>query len=151
MTDRADLSSPASVTRVDAGRTPSSLQPQDLIDRYPADLQPDARTLFDLLCEVTACEAVMWGPSVVGFGQKKPAVHPESPDDGFEIGFSRRDRRLVIVLRRYSDYYADILDRLGGVPTGKNAILLPSFSQIDMDVLRELLECAWADRTRAGQ
>ena len=149
MTDRADLSSPASVTRVDAGRTPSSLQPQDLIDRYPADLQPDARALFDLLCEVTACEAVMWGPSVVGFGQKKPAVHPESPDDGFEIGFSRRDNQLVLVLRRYADYYADILGRLGGVVTGKNVIVLPAFSEIDMAVLRELIERAWADRARA--
>ena len=150
MNKRNHLSSSAKVSRVNADRPQSAtLQPGDFIERYPAELQADARALFKLLCEATDCDAVMWGPSVIGFGQKKPATHPESPDDGFEIGFSRRDNQLVLVLRRYADYYADILGRLGGVVTGKNVIVLPAFSEIDMAVLRELIERSWADRARA--
>ncbi len=141
---------PAELGTLDVSRASAScVQPCDFIDRYPPELQSDARALFNLLCEVTQCEAVMWGPSVVGFGQKTPAVRPESPDDGFEIGFSRRGSHLVLVLRRYADYYVDILQRLGGMPRGKNAIALPAFDEMDVGVLRELLERAWADSERA--
>ncbi|MDP9806292.1 hypothetical protein J2S70_000874 [Trueperella bonasi] len=153
VTRRTDHSSPAREfvqdVPVSAGRPASCLQPIDCIDRYPLELQSDARALFDLLSQVTGCEAVMRGPSVIGFGQKKPAAHPESPDDGFEIGFTRRGCHLVLVLRRYADYYAEILARLGDVTTGRNAIALPAFEGIDVTVLRELIERAWADRTRA--
>ncbi|QOR47675.1 hypothetical protein INS90_10640 [Trueperella pecoris] len=163
-------------------RTP--LDPCAFIDRFPPALKADARALYRLLVSVTGHDAVMWGPSVVGFGEKGPAsggalgesgsslcdvggvgdgpdaagggrglgVGPDAAGggpDGFEIGFSRRGSTLILVLRRYNDYYSRILERLGSVPYGRNAIALPPFSELDRDVLRELIETAWKDRTRA--
>ncbi|MBM7825110.1 hypothetical protein JOD55_000937 [Arcanobacterium pluranimalium] len=91
----------------------------------------------------------MWGPSVIGFGEKGAVCANEVALDGFEIGFRRRGTHLVLVLRRYNDYYAHILSRLGSVPFGHNAIVLPPLSELDRGVLRELIETAWQDRTRA--
>ncbi|KTF04588.1 MULTISPECIES: hypothetical protein [Trueperella] len=125
------------------------LDPCEVVDRFPAELQADARALYGLLKSVTGHEAVMWGPSVIGFGEKVPVCVDESSPDGFEIGFSRRGTKLVLVLRRYSEYYAPILARLGSVPFGRNAIVLPAFDELDESVLRELIETAWEDRTRA--
>ena len=125
------------------------LDPCEVIERFPGQLQSDARALYRLLRSVTGHEAVMWGPSVIGFGEKVPVCVDDSSPDGFEIGFSRRDTTLVLVLRRYSEYYAPILDRLGSVPFGRNAIVLPAFDDLDESVLRELIETAWEDRTRA--
>lgn len=156
-------------------RTP--LDPCAFIDRFPPALKADAHALYRLLASVTGHDAVMWGPSVVGFGEKGPPARGvlgesggslydvggvgggcgsgDEPDaagggpDGFEIGFARRGSTLILVLRRYNDYYAHILERLGSVPYGRNAIALPPFSELDREVLRELIETAWKDHTRA--
>lgn len=154
MAEQSEYLPPASaVLRIvpapDAALAPSCLQAEDCISRYPLELQSDAWELYELLSEITGCEAVMWGPAVIGFGQKKPAARPESPDDGFELGFARRGNRLVLVLRRFAEYYAEILGRLGEAVHGKNAITLPAFENVDKAVLRELIERAWNDRARA--
>lgn len=143
-------------------RTP--LDPCAFIDRFPPALKADAHALYRLLASVTGHDAVMWGPSVVGFGEKGPPARGVLGElggslydvggvgggpDGFEIGFARRGSTLILVLRRYNDYYAHILERLGSVPYGRNAIALPPFSELDREVLRELIETAWKDHTRA--
>ncbi|MEW6868094.1 hypothetical protein [Trueperella pyogenes] len=129
--------------------SPSRLDPCAVIARWPIELHDDACALFSLLASVTGHDAVMWGPSVIGFGEKGSMRANEVALDGFEIGFSRRGMHLVLVLRRCNDYYAHILSRLGSVPFGQNAIVLPPLSELDRGVLRELIETAWQDRTRA--
>lgn len=112
-------------------------------------LARDALVLDSLFREVTGHDPVLWGPSVVGYGQSDPITHPASAAEGFEIGFSVREERLFIYLRRYADHYAELLDTLGGMECGKACLSITSLDDVDKDALRELIEFAWNDRSRA--
>lgn len=126
------------------------LSPYDVLNSISNPrLQADAWELCDLMKEVTGHEPIMWGPSVIGFGQTSGAERPMSAMDGLEVGFSTRGTKLVLILRRYAEHYREILARVGEVQSGKVAITIDSLEGVNRAVLRELIEFAWHDRSRA--
>src|SRR3954469_14934270 len=52
----------------------------------------ELRSLFERL---TGADAVMWGPSIVGFGSR-PYTNPSGTNDWFVVGFSPRKQALTI-------------------------------------------------------
>lgn len=122
----------------------------DFVDRLPSEQRHDALELCALFTEVTGHDPVMWGPSIVGFGKKELRQNSEVADDGLELGFAPRNGKTVLYLRRYTDFYADFLPRLGKVLVGKACISFASLDDVDRGALRDLLQFAWNNRTRAA-
>lgn len=92
----------------------------------------------DLLAELTGEPAVMWGPSIVGFGtyQGSTGAWPVA-------GFSPRKADLVIYLKGgWTELRPDLAARLGKYRTGVSCLYVKRLSDLDPQVLREL--CAWS-------
>ncbi|WP_353816724.1 DUF1801 domain-containing protein [Agromyces sp. SYSU T00266] len=112
----------------------------------PAGRREDGLALRELFDRVTDTDAVMWGPSIVGYG-----LHHYRYDSGHEgdtavVGFS--PRTASISLYGLQTPGADeLIDRLGKVKVGAGCLWVGRLSTIDLSVLEALVDRAWV-RTR---
>lgn len=114
------------------------------LDSVPADRRrAEGHALRSLFERVTGEPAVMWGPSMVGFGSRPYSNAPRA-NEWFVVGFSPRKAALTI----YGIYngYADpdpLLAELGPHTTGKGCVYVKRLDQIDQQVLEQLVRKAW--------
>jgi hypothetical protein len=99
----------------------------------------DCRTLRALMEEITEDAGAMWGTSIVGFGTHHYRYASGRENDWFKVGFSPRKQNLTLYIMDGFDGYQEILLRLGKHSTGKSCLYLKRLSDIDMDVLEELI------------
>ena len=99
----------------------------------------DCRVVAQLIAEITGAEGVMWGSSIVGFGNYHYRYASGREGDFFEAGFSPRKRALTIYVMAGFAQYEDLLARLGKHTTGKSCLYVKRLADIDLDVLREML------------
>ena len=101
----------------------------------------DAHALVELMTEVTGEPPVLWGPSIVGFGSYHYRYASGREGDAPLAGFSPRKQQLVVYLvGGFEDRYARLLAELGPHKTGKACLYLKRLSDVDLDVLRTLVE-----------
>ena len=111
------------------------------IDAVPDERRrEDARTLCALMAEATGQPPVMWGPSIVGFGEYHYVYASGREGDWMKVGFSPRARNLTVYLMDgYEDRGAQ-LERLGPHRLGKSCLYLTRLDRVDLDVLRAMVE-----------
>ena len=113
---------------------------QASLDAVPDEQRrADAKVVCDLMAEVTGEPPVMWGDSVVGFGSRHMRYATGREIDWMVIGFSPRKANLTLYLMEGYDGYGDQLARLGKFSTGKSCLYIKRLSDVDLDVLRELV------------
>ena len=101
----------------------------------------DAHTLIALMTEVTGEPPVLWGPSMVGFGSYHYRYASGREGDAPLACFSPRKQQLVVYLvDGFEDRYRRLLAELGPHKTGKACLYLKRLSDVDLDVLRTLVE-----------
>jgi hypothetical protein len=96
-----------------------------------------------LMERVTGSPAVMWGPSMVGFGAQ-PYTNTMGTNDWFVVGFS--PRKTAMTVYGIHDGYgpADpLLAKLGPHTTGKSCVYVKRLSDIDQKVLERAIRNAW--------
>ena len=93
----------------------------------------------ELMEEVTGEEARMWGDSIVGFGRYKYRYASGREGEWMITGFAPRKRNLTLYIMSGFEEYDDLLDKLGKHSTGKSCLYINKLEDIDMDVLRELV------------
>ena len=99
----------------------------------------DCRIVAEMMAAITDAEGVMWGASIVGFGNYHYRYASGREGDFFEAGFSPRKRALTIYVMAGFAEYGDLLARLGKYATGKSCLYVKRLSDVDLDVLREML------------
>lgn len=121
---------------------PTSADVVAFIDAVPDEhRRSDARELCELMRSVTGEPPVMWGPSIVGFGSYHYRYESGRTGDAPLAGFSPRKANLVVYLvGGFEDRYPKLLDKLGPHKTGKACLYLKRLGDIDVDVLRQLVE-----------
>jgi hypothetical protein len=121
---------------------PTDASVDAFLDAVPnEERRADARTLCALMTEVTGEPPVLWGPSIVGFGSYR--YRYDSGHEGVSslAAFSPRKTNLVIYLvGGFEDRHGRLLERLGPHKTGKGCLYLKRLADVDMDVLRELVD-----------
>lgn len=114
----------------------------DFINAVPDEQKrKDSFTLIELMKNATGEEPKMWGPSIIGFGNvryKSPATGREM--DWLVMGFSPRKANLSLYLLMDINAHSAILERLGKHKTGKGCLYINKLSDIDMNVLQELVD-----------
>lgn len=99
----------------------------------------DARTVCRLLQEVSGEQPAMWGPSMVGFGSVHLRYASGRELDWPVVAFSPRKAATTVYLMEGFEERAELLARLGKHTTGKSCLYLKRLSDVDLDVLRELV------------
>lgn len=101
----------------------------------------DAHALLELMRSVTGEPPVMWGPSIVGFGSYHYRYESGRTGDAPLAGFSPRKANLVVYLvGGFEDRYPKLLEQLGPHKTGKACLYLKRLGDVDLGVLRQLIE-----------
>jgi hypothetical protein len=94
--------------------------------------------------EISGEPAVMWGPSIIGFGSYHYRYETGHEGDTPAIGFSPRKANLVLYVLGGYDGQEDLLARLGKHKTGKSCLYLNRLSDVDESALREMLQRSFA-------
>lgn len=100
----------------------------------------DARTMLELMREVTGQPAKMWGSSMIGFDRYFYRYDSGREGSFFVTGFSPRKANLVVYIMPGYGSADHHLDKLGKHRIGKSCLYLLRLSDIDLDVLRTMLE-----------
>lgn len=132
----------------------TSTDPDRFIDSLPPETGDDIRRLDGLISEVmadesrTLWEGVFWGgtdQTIIGYGDFSGTDSKGKAVDWFKVGLAAQKRHLSLYVNAAdSDGYlvGRYADRLGRVRTGSASINFRSADDIDLDVLRELLQTA---------
>ena len=107
----------------------------------------ECRTVIGIMKAATGAAPKMWGTSIVGFGDHHYKYESGREGDWFLAGFAPRKDQLTLYLSSGFDGRDSILKRLGRYRTGKSCLYLKKLSDVDLDVLKELVENSVAKRT----
>jgi hypothetical protein len=107
----------------------------------PAAKQKDCLALCDLMARVSGEPARMWGPSIVGFGQRHYRYESGREGDTFVVGFSPRAQALVLYGVGGEERAADA-QALGKVKLGKGCVYLKTLADVDAKKLEALIKRA---------
>jgi hypothetical protein len=100
----------------------------------------DSFVVLDLIKEVTNEEPKMWGDSIIGFGSYHYKYASGREADWFLTGFSPRKQSLTLYIMSGFDAYDELLNDLGKHKTGKSCLYINKIEDVDLDVLRDLVE-----------
>lgn len=114
------------------------------VDEYLAGIAgprgEDARALNDLLTEVTGLQPALWGPSIVGYGDRHLVYESGRELDWFLVGFAARKQALTLYLTERFEGYDVLLGKLGPHTTGVGCLYVKRLSDVDSGVLAELAQ-----------
>lgn len=99
-----------------------------------------AETVLALMEEVTGEKPEMWGDSIVGFGSYRYKYESGREGEWPLTGFSPRKANLTLYIMSGFSRYHELLAKLGKHKTGKSCLYLTRLEDIDMKVLRTLIE-----------
>ncbi len=102
----------------------------------------DAYTVLEMMKEVTGEEPSMWGDSIIGFGNYHYVYDSGREGDWFLMGFSPRKTSLTLYMMNSYARFEEILSRLGKYKTGKSCLYITNLKNVDLNVLRELMEAS---------
>jgi len=100
----------------------------------------DCQTLVKLMEDVTGAPAKMWGDAIVGFDQYHYKYDSGRESDFMMVGFSPRKENLALYGIAGFEDFDSLLGKLGKHKTGKSCLYVKSLKDVDMNVLREMVE-----------
>ena len=109
----------------------------------------DCRNLSAMMEEITAAEPVMWGDSIVGFGNYHYRYASGREGDWFLTGFSPRKQNITLYIVGYLENYQGILDKLGKFKNGKGCLYIKNLEDVDHGALRDLISTSIRKLTNA--
>ena len=122
---------------------PTGVAVQSFVDRLASDHQrADSATLIAMMREATGSDPVMWGPSIVGFGQYRYRYASGRTGDWFAVGFSPRKTAISVYLTGGLDRHTEQLALLGPYKRGKGCLYLKRLSDVDLGVLRAIIDAS---------
>lgn len=100
----------------------------------------DSYSLIALMKDVTGCEPKMWGPSIIGFDEYHYKYESGREGNFLKVGFSPRKGELSLYIMSGFQKYEELMKQLGKHRTGKACLYVKKLDDIDIDILRELVE-----------
>jgi hypothetical protein len=99
----------------------------------------DCQFIAKLMSEVTKTKPEMWGASIIGFGRRMVKYAGGRESEWMTTGFSPRKNDLTLYVPELAAF-PDVLKRLGKHKTGKGCLYIKKLEDVDLGVLRELVE-----------
>lgn len=112
----------------------------------------DCQVLLAMMSRITGQPAAMWGPSIVGFDTYHYRYASGREGNMAVTGFSPRKNDISVYLMAEGPGQTELLARLGRHRMGKACLSIRRLSDVDPDVLEQLLSGSVAElRRRQGQ
>ncbi len=113
---------------------------EDFLNSVPEEQKrKDAFSVLELMKKTTGLAPEMWGSSLIGFGNYHYKYESGREGDIFITGFSPRKQNLTIYIMPGFERYQELMDKLGKYKTGKSCLYIKKLSDIDMEVLQDLI------------
>lgn len=103
----------------------------------------DGFELLDMMRQITSQEAVMWGPTIVGFGTYHYKYNSGREGDAAAVGFSPRKANLVLYGLTDGPDADRLLPELGKHRTSAACLYVNKLDDVDRDVLTELIRAGY--------
>ena len=123
------------------------------VEDFLAAVEPPAKreegeVLAALFQRVTGEEPVMWGPSIIGYGQYHYRYASGHEGDMCRVGFSPRKAKHSLYIMDCADdqeeaAYAPLLARMGKHSRGKACLYVNKLAGIDLGVLEQMVALGW--------
>lgn len=124
------------------------------VDDYLASIdneqrREDATRLVRIMTEATGLDAVMWGPSIVGFGNYHYVYSSGREGDTPVVSFSARKNALTlygVMFYEQNENNMKLTGKLGPHTHGKGCLYIKTLNDIDADVLKTMIHNAFQAR-----
>lgn len=101
----------------------------------------DALVLLTIYRAIANETPKLWGTSIIGFGKYHYKSERSSQEGDWPLaGFSPRKQSLTLYFVPGFDDYAELLEKLGKHKTSIGCLYINKLADIDMDVLKMLIE-----------
>lgn len=100
----------------------------------------DCGTILYLMRDITRAEPKMWGGSIVGFGNYHYKYESGREGDWFLTGFSPRKQNITIYIMASFDRYDELMQKLGKYKTGKSCLYINKLEDVNLGILKELIQ-----------
>ena len=105
----------------------------------PETKRDDAGEILNLMKKITGEKPAMWRPSIVGFGKYKYVYESGRAGDWMLTGFSPRKQALTLYLMSGYEKLGGLLEKLGKYKNSVSCLYIKRLSDIDMNVLEEMI------------
>jgi len=99
----------------------------------------DCLEVARMMEQVTKQQPKMWGTSIVGFGSYHYKGASGREGDWMLIGFSPRKQNITLYIMSGFERYPGLMKKLGKYSTGKSCLYIKRLSDIDVNVLQQLM------------
>ncbi|GEK91978.1 DUF1801 domain-containing protein [Alkalibacterium kapii] len=100
----------------------------------------DAFKLLDVFTETTGMQPKMWGKSIIGYGAYHYKYQSGHEGDAILVGFSPRKARISLYFPTGFDKRDELLRIFGKHKTGRACVYVNKLADIDISVLKELID-----------
>ena len=104
----------------------------------------DSLELVQIFKSVSGYEPKMWGTSIIGFGSYHYKYNSGHEGDAPLTGFSPRKDAISLYFSLEPEAREALLQKLGKHKTGKACVYIKKLSDIDQQVLKELIRASIA-------
>jgi hypothetical protein len=111
-----------------------------LDDLIPEQRKKDSWTLYRLMEKITGSQGVLWGTSIIGFGDYHYKYGSGREGDWFLTGFSPRKNALTLYLM--CDISHEFIDfsTLGKHKKGKGCLYIKRLDDVDLKALEDIIK-----------
>ena len=119
---------------------PTATKPEAVIQEITHERRKrEAETLLELMKKITGLKPVVWGDSLIGFGNYHYKYKSGREGDWFLTGFSPRKAAMTIYIMPGFKPYGDLLSRLGPHKHSVSCLYITNLAKVDMAVLEEII------------
>lgn len=107
----------------------------------PEEKRKDSFAILNLMEKVTGEKAVMWGPSIIGFGKYHYKSERSKQEGDWPLtGFSPRKLNLTLYTMPSLEEDKTLFEKLGKHKTSVGCLYIKKLADVDMKVLEKLIE-----------
>lgn len=121
---------------------PTSASVEDFLNSVEKEQKrKDSFEIAAMMETLTGKKPVMWGDSIVGFGQFRYKTKSGCEDNWFTCGFSPRKANISLYLMGCDIKQSqDLLDQLGKHKTGVGCLYINKLADIDTEILKKIIQ-----------
>jgi hypothetical protein len=100
----------------------------------------DAEKILTLFAEITGQDPVMWGSSIIGYGEYEYTLANGKNNTFMRTGFSPRKQNMALYIMPGFEKIQNVMNDLGKFKTGKSCLYINKLSDVNEEVLKTVIE-----------